>query len=226
MAALVELHDIVKRYEEVAGAPEVLKGVDIEVSAGASVAIVGPSGSGKSTILNIMGGLLPPTSGTVRFDGDDLLAMDTDALAAFRSRRVGFIFQSHHLLPQLSALENVLVPTLILDADAKAGAEERARGLLEDIGLSDRLDHRPAQLSGGECQRVAVVRALINRPSLVLADEPTGQLDKASGDQLAELLAGLNERQGVALVTVTHAERLAARMQHVLALEDGKLVRP
>ena len=222
--ALVELHDIVKRYDEVADAPEVLKGGHLEVSAGASVAIVGASGSGKSTILNIIGGLLPPTSGTVRFDGDDVLAMDADSLAALRSRRVGFVFQSHHLLPQLSALENVLVPTLVLNADGKAGAEGRARALLEDVGLSGREDHRPAQLSGGECQRVAIVRALINRPSLVLADEPTGQLDKASGAQLADLLAGLNERQGVGLVTVTHSEQLAARMQQVLTLEDGKLV--
>ncbi|MAB89318.1 MAG: hypothetical protein CMJ90_07665 [Planctomycetes bacterium] len=212
------------RYDRVSSAPEVLKGVDLEVAVGASLAIVGPSGSGKSTILNIVGGLLPPTSGAVRFDGADVLAMDADALAAFRSRSVGFIFQSHHLLPQLSALENVLVPTLVLDAQAKVGAEARARSLLEDVGLADRTDHRPAQLSGGECQRVAVVRALINQPRLVLADEPTGQLDKASGDQLADLLAGLNERQGVALVTVTHEERLAARMQEVLVLEDGKLV--
>ena len=212
------------RYDRVSSAPEVLKGVDLEVAVGASLAIVGPSGSGKSTILNIVGGLLPPTSGAVRFDGADVLAMDADALAAFRSRSVGFIFQSHHLLPQLSALENVLVPTLVLDAQAKVGAEARARSLLEDVGLADRTDHRPAQLSGGECQRVAVVRALINQPRLVLADEPTGQLDKASGDQLADLLAGLNERQGVALVTVIHEERLAARMQEVLVLEDGKLV--
>lgn len=222
--ALVELQDVVMRYDRVSSAPEVLKGVDLEVAVGASLAIVGPSGSGKSTILNIVGGLLPPTSGAVRFDGADVLAMDADALAAFRSRSVGFIFQSHHLLPQLSALENVLVPTLVLDAQAKVGAEARARSLLEDVGLADRTDHRPAQLSGGECQRVAVVRALINQPRLVLADEPTGQLDKASGDQLADLLAGLNERQGVALVTVTHEERLAARMQEVLVLEDGKLV--
>ncbi|MEE2711852.1 MAG: ABC transporter ATP-binding protein [Planctomycetota bacterium] len=222
--ALVELQDVVMRYDRVSSAPEVLKGVDLEIAVGASLAIVGPSGSGKSTILNIVGGLLPPTSGAVRFDGADVLAMDADALAAFRSRSVGFIFQSHHLLPQLSALENVLVPTLVLDAQAKVGAEARARSLLEDVGLADRTDHRPAQLSGGECQRVAVVRALINQPRLVLADEPTGQLDKASGDQLADLLAGLNERQGVALVTVTHEERLAARMQEVLVLEDGKLV--
>ncbi len=224
MAGRVELQAIVKRYDEVAGAPEVLNGLDLEVSAGSSVAIVGPSGSGKSTILNIMGGLLAPSAGSVQVDGADPYAMSPDALAAWRNQRVGFIFQAHHLLPQLSALENALVPTLVADDLAGGEAEARARELLAEVGLSERADHRPGQLSGGECQRVAVVRALINQPALVLADEPTGQLDEAAGDQLADLLAGLNERQGVTIVTVTHSRRLASRMERVLAVEHKKLV--
>lgn len=221
--ALVELKGIVKSFGEVAGGAEVLTGVDLEVQAGESVAIVGESGSGKSTILNIIGGLLPPTSGQVLFDGQDLATMSADELARFRNTCVGYVFQSHHLLPQCTALENVLVPTLVADAGTREGAEDRARALLDEVGLLNRLSHRPAQLSGGECQRVAVVRALVNEPSLLLADEPTGQLDAKSSDQLGDLLGNLNASRGVALLTVTHSERLAARMQRVLLLQDGKL---
>jgi ABC-type lipoprotein export system ATPase subunit len=225
-APLVELKEVRKRFEalESSDTPEILRGIDLVIEAGQSLAIVGPSGSGKSTLLNIMGGLLPPTTGQVLFDGSDLTGMSADELAALRNRSIGFVFQSHHLLPQLSALENVLVPTL---AEGSRGRRhevaERGRGLLERVGLGERLAHRPGQLSGGECQRVAVVRALINGPRLLLADEPTGSLDARASEDLGELLGRLNEEESVALVTVTHSETLAARMQEILELRDGRL---
>lgn len=217
---LVELSRLTKRFESI----EVLSEIDFAVGTGETVAVVGPSGSGKSTLLNILGGLLPPTSGTVSFDGSDLAAKSANELAAFRNREIGFVFQAHHLLPQCTALENVLIPTLVGgDRTRRDQAAERAQALLADIGLGDRIDHRPARLSGGECQRVAVVRALINKPRLLLADEPTGSLDARAADNLGELLCQLNERESVALVTVTHSEKLAERMQRVFELRDGKL---
>ena len=200
---------------------EVLQDATLQVLRGASVAITGPSGSGKSTLLNILGTLDRPDSGRVTLDGQDLLALGERQLAAVRNRRIGFVFQLHHLLPQLSVLENVLVPTLVVGAPE---AEERARRLLDRVGLSHRLDHRPAQLSGGECQRVAVVRALVNRPKLLLADEPTGSLDRSGAENLAELLVELNREEGTALVVVTHSVPLARRMDRVLDLRDGRLV--
>jgi lipoprotein-releasing system ATP-binding protein len=213
---LVELTDVTRRYDSPAGAetPAVLDGVNLRVAAGASVAVVGPSGSGKSTLLNIMGTLDRPTSGQVR--------LAEKALAEVRNRQIGFVFQLHHLLGQCTALENVLVPTLAAGAP-RQGAEPRARGLLERVGLGRRMDYRPGQLSGGERQRVAVVRALINRPQLLLADEPTGSLDRAASDELATLLVELNREQGVTIVLVTHAERVASRMGKVLRLTEGRL---
>jgi ABC-type lipoprotein export system ATPase subunit len=203
---------------------DVLRAVDLDVGRGESVAIVGPSGSGKSTLLNIIGGLATPTAGQVCFDAADLHALSADALAAFRNREMGYVFQAHHLLPQCTALENVLVPTLIdPDRARRAAAVERGEALLELVGLGARIGHRPSRLSGGECQRVAVVRALINRPRLLLADEPTGSLDAASSDLLGELLIELNQREAVALITVTHSTRLAARMQHTYELREGRL---
>jgi predicted ABC-type transport system involved in lysophospholipase L1 biosynthesis ATPase subunit len=228
---LLELIDVTRRYESVDGAdapgPEVLRGITMTVARGEAVAIVGPSGSGKSTLLNVIGALDPPTSGTVRLDGVDYAGMSPDAIASLRNERIGFVFQSHHLLPQCTALENVLVPTLVRrDASARAGAVERGRRLLDHVGLGDRLDHRPGQLSGGECQRVAVVRALINEPALLLADEPTGSLDHAGAERLGALLAALNDEQGVTLVTVTHSAALAGRMGRTLTLSDGRLGPP
>ena len=225
-APLVEVKGLVKRFEalEVADAPDVLRGIDLEIREGESIAVVGPSGSGKSTLLNVIGALLPPTAGRVLFEGADLGAMSADQLASLRNRKIGYIFQAHHLLPQCTALENVLIPTLVLgDKVQRLEAVERARSLLRDVGLGERLSHRPAQLSGGECQRVAVVRALINRPQLLLADEPTGSLDARAADQLGKILCELNEKESVALVTVTHSEPLAARMQRGYALIDGRL---
>ncbi|MHC5070916.1 MAG: ABC transporter ATP-binding protein, partial [Planctomycetota bacterium] len=184
-APLAELRGVARRFADV----DVLRDIDLEIQAGESVAIVGPSGSGKSTLLNILGGLLPPSTGMVVFEGGDLAAMGADELAVFRNEKIGYVFQDHHLLPQCTALENVLVPTLVrTDAARRSAAVERARRLLDEVGLGARTDHRPAQLSGGECQRVAVVRALINDPRLLLADEPTGSLDAEATEQIGQLL--------------------------------------
>ncbi len=218
----VELQNVTRRFGAVGdgSGPEVLRGVSLELAAGEAVSIVGPSGSGKSTLLNLIGALDQPTSGRVLLEGEDLGRMSPDELASLRGEKIGFVFQSHHLLPQCSALENVLVPTLVRrDRDALP----RALELLERVGLQSRVHHRPALLSVGECQRVALVRALINRPRLILADEPTGSLDAASGRDLAELLCELNRGEGVTLVVVTHSEPLAQRMDRVLELADGRL---
>ena len=226
MTALVELHGLSKRYEASGAAtgPEVLRGIDLQIQQGESLAIVGPSGCGKSTLLNIIGGLMPPSAGQVLFCGTDLAGLDATQLAALRNQDIGFVFQSHHLLPQCTALENVLIPTLVQRNRAlRHAARARAEALLADMGLDDRHGHRPAQLSGGECQRVAVARALINEPRLVLADEPTGSLDARAVEQLADLLCELNAQAGVALVAFTHAEHLAGRMQRTYRLHDGEL---
>src|SRR5438034_2536968 len=223
---LLKLIDASKRYESPTGAEAVpvLREVTLEIQRGESVAIVGPSGSGKSTLLNIMGTLDRPSSGQVLLDGQELSRLDDIQLAAVRNREIGFIFQSHHLLPQCTVLENVLVPTLAnKDAALRKGAGERANRLLDKVGLGARLTHRPGQLSGGERQRVAVVRALINQPKLLLADEPTGALDRASAQNLADLLVQLNREEGVTLVVVTHALDLARRMGRVLELREGRL---
>jgi lipoprotein-releasing system ATP-binding protein len=223
MTPLVLLENVTKRYEAPGGsaAAPVLEDVTLAVAAGESIAIVGPSGSGKSTLLNIIGTLDRPTGGRVVLDGRDLAELDDAALAAVRNRRIGFVFQLHHLLPQCTAMENVLIPTLA--GGPTDGAEDQARRLLERVGLADRLDYRPGQLSGGERQRVAVARALINRPALLLADEPTGSLDRAASESLADLLAELNREEGVTLIVVTHSPALAARMGRMLELKDGHL---
>lgn len=224
---LLELQGVGKRFESAGGgaALEILKEVTLSVEAGESLAVVGPSGSGKSTLLNIIGALDRSSAGRVVFEGCDLAALDDDALAELRSRSIGFIFQAHHLLPQCTVLENVLVPTLVLrDAELKASAEARARELLLRVGLSERIAHHPGQLSGGERQRVAVVRALINRPKLLLADEPTGALDADTAAKLGELLVELNRDLGVTLITVTHAAGLAECMGRRLELRGGTLV--
>jgi len=200
---------------------DVLRDINLAMAQGESLAIVGPSGCGKSTLLNIIGTLDRPSSGSVRILGRDVSGLDGKALARARNEQIGFVFQLHHLLPQCSVLENVLVPAVV--AGGGDAVVERARGLLDKVGLSDRLDHRPAELSGGECQRVAVVRALINAPCLLLADEPTGSLDRRGSDQLAELLSLLNRDEGVTLVMVTHAPSVAERMARVLELRDGVL---
>jgi len=224
-SVLLKLIEISKRFDAVQSAEhvQVLDRITLEIARAESLAITGPSGSGKSTVLNIIGTLDRPTSGQVLLDGRDLSQLDDLELAAVRNQQIGFVFQSHYLLPQCTVLENVLVPTLASKAASRNGAEGRARSLLERVGLGARLQHRPGQLSGGERQRAAVVRALINQPKLLLADEPTGALDRASAHELAELLVALNREQGVTLVVVTHALELARRMGRVLELRDGRL---
>lgn len=221
---LLDVRGVTKQYAAGDGSPtDVLKGVSLSVVGGETVAIMGPSGCGKSTLLNIIGTLDRPTGGNVLLDGRDLASLDDEAVSTVRNSEIGFVFQLHHLLPQCSVLENVLVPTLVAKSRDGRTALERAGRLLERVGLSDRLDHRPGQLSGGERQRVAVVRALINRPALLLADEPTGSLDRHAADDLCSLLGEFNTEEGVAVVMVTHAERLAATMQTVYELNDGRL---
>ena len=227
MSSFLKLENVSKAFESVLDAPpvSVLRGISFEVEKGQSAAIAGPSGSGKSTLLNIIGALDRPTSGRVLLEDVDLSTLDEKALADFRNRRLGFVFQAHHLLPQCTALENVLIPTLVFPKGAaRAEAPERARRLLTRVGLGARLDHRPGQLSGGERQRVAVVRALINQPALLLADEPTGALDRAAAEALARLLLELNREEKVTLLVVTHAPDLAAQMQRAFQLHDGQLV--
>ncbi|MFC1715404.1 ABC transporter ATP-binding protein [Candidatus Poribacteria bacterium] len=223
---LLELIDIAKRYDvpdEVDG-HYILKDVTLRVESGESVAITGPSGSGKSTLLNIIGALDRPTSGRVLLEDRDLSQLNDKELAMIRNRQIGFIFQLHHLLPQYTALENVLVPTLASTSrSAGDDTEAKARHLLGRVGLEHRLSYRPGRLSGGERQRVAVVRALINSPKLLLADEPTGALDRAAADDLTQLLVELNSEEGVTLILVTHALDLAERMARILALRDGML---
>ena len=203
----------------------VLDDINLEVSEGQSVAIVGPSGSGKSTLLHIIGALDRPTAGRVIFDETDIAELDDGQLAKIRNEQIGFVFQLHHLLPQCTVLENVLIPTLAGEkTTSRKVFEERAAGLLERVGLGDWLYHRPAEISAGQRQRTAVVRALINKPKLLLADEPTGSLDAETSETIAELLVELNKSENVTLIVVTHSNRLAEHMGQVLAIEKGKLV--
>ena len=223
---MIELVDVTKTYGEPGegGAVRVLNGVTLTIQAGRSAVIVGPSGCGKSTLLNIIGGLDHPTSGRVLLDERDLGTLDDDALAEIRRREIGFVFQLHHLLPQCTVLENVLIPTLAeRDGSSPRDLRERARSLLDRVGLGDRIKHRPGELSGGQRQRVAVARALINRPRVLLADEPTGSLDEGTSQSIADLLAELNRDEDVTLVVVTHSRPLAERIGNVLELHGGAL---
>ena len=229
-APLLQLKEVTKRYAASGGADgvSVLAGVTLELASGETLAIVGPSGSGKSTLLQIIGTLDRATSGEVLLDGKNLAGLDDQQLAEVRNRQLGFVFQSHYLLPQCTVIENVLVPTLPgAKSEIRNPKSEiptaRAERLLKRVGLGERLNHRPGQLSGGERQRVAVVRALINQPQLLLADEPTGALDHASATSLGQLLVELNQEEGVTLIVVTHALDLAKCMGRVLELCDGKL---
>ncbi|MGE3316671.1 MAG: ABC transporter ATP-binding protein [Planctomycetaceae bacterium] len=214
---------LTKEFPTAAGALSILRGVDLSMTRGDALAITGPSGSGKSTFLYIVGTLDTPTSGTVRILGRDPFAASAAELAAFRRDSIGFIFQDHHLLPQCTVLENVLVPT-ISGSGAGPAQEERARKLLDRVGLGGRLSHRPAQLSGGERQRVAVCRALINKPVLLLADEPTGNLDQETAAGIGTLLLELNREEETILICVTHSAELAGRFARHLRLSEGTLV--
>jgi lipoprotein-releasing system ATP-binding protein len=200
----------------------VLRDASFELAPGGNVAIVGPSGSGKSTLLHVIGTLDQPTSGTVKLDGQDPFGLDEPQLASFRNHNIGFVFQDHHLLPQLSVLENVLIPT-VADGGADRQTVQRASDLVERVGLGERMDHRPAELSGGERQRVGVARALIRQPKLVLADEPTGNLDHPNAMAIGKLLVDLQQQENAMLVVVTHSSDLAALLQRQLRLADGVL---
>jgi lipoprotein-releasing system ATP-binding protein len=214
-----------KDYPTRSGALTVLRDVDLHLERGEAVAIMGPSGSGKSTLLHILGTLDTPSRGRVRLEDLDPFTLPEPALADFRNRHVGFVFQDHHLLPQCSVLENVLVPTFVARAD-RDSVTAWARQLLARVGLAERLDHLPAELSGGEKQRVAVARALIHRPALLLADEPTGNLDRRTAEAVGSLLLELHREQGNILVVVTHSLELAETFPRVLAMDDGTLRRP
>lgn len=223
-APALNASSITKAYPGVDGGPDVqvLTGIDLVLQRGTSASIVGPSGCGKTTLLNLFGTLDTPTSGDLRIDGQDATTLSENQLAALRAGRIGFVFQEHHLLPQCSAIENVLLPTLAAGIDGR-GSEARAAELLDRVGLSDRAHHRPDALSGGQRQRVAIVRALINRPALLLVDEPTGALDEPTADRMMDLLVELNAEANTAMLMVTHAPKLAARLDRTLRLENGRL---
>jgi lipoprotein-releasing system ATP-binding protein len=212
-----------KAYATRSGPLAVLSGITLNLADGEALAVMGPSGSGKSTLLNILGTLEEPSSGTVLVDGRNPFALPEPELAAFRNRHIGFVFQDHHLLPQCSVLENVLVPTLVAAEGDQAGFEAEARRLLDRVGLSGRLDHRPAELSGGERQRAAIARALIRKPRLLLADEPTGNLDRKTAHGVGELLTDLYRQEGATLVVVTHSPDLARLFPRRAEMTDGRL---
>lgn len=203
---------------------EVLKGVDIEVTKGEIVSIVGPSGAGKTTLLQILGTLDRPDNGEIEVDGINFSQLSEKELAVFRNRHIGFIFQFHQLLPEFTALENVMIPALIAGIDAKA-ASQKSKELIDYLGLTNRLGHKPSELSGGEKQRIAVARALINQPSLILADEPSGSLDSKNRDELHRLLFDLRDKFGLTLVIVTHDKELALLSDRVIEMKDGKIIK-
>jgi lipoprotein-releasing system ATP-binding protein len=215
--------NIVKEYPTPGESLRVLNGVSFSMRRGENLAILGPSGSGKSTLLSILGTLEPPTGGGVRLAGDNPFALDEVALAAFRRNNIGFVFQDHHLLPQCNVLQNVLIPFLA-DGAASRDDQDRAKELLGRVGLAERLAHRPAELSGGERQRVAIARALVRGPILLLADEPTGNLDRATARSIGELLLELQAERNAILVVVTHSASLAASLERRMELDAGRLV--
>tara|TARA_Y100000296_G_scaffold33491_1_gene38767 strand:+ start:586 stop:1296 length:711 start_codon:yes stop_codon:yes gene_type:complete len=216
--------NINKTYQDGSNATPVLHDVSLSIKAGEHVAILGSSGSGKSTLLHILGGLDKPSSGEVEFNGKSLGKLSGNALAKLRNDEMGFIYQFHHLLGEFTALENVAMPLRIRGRSIKE-AHTKAKAMLEEVGLSHRTDHLPSTMSGGERQRVAIARALVTEPSVVLADEPTGNLDDSTGEQIYKLLTSLSEKKGTAFVVVTHDIALAAKMDRVLKIKDGRLVR-
>ena len=220
---MIELRGVSKSVPSGSGILTILHPLDLTIAAGEVVAITGASGSGKSTLLGLIAGLDSPTTGHISIEGTDITTLDEDRLARLRGRRIGFVFQFFHLLPSLTALENILVP---MEIAGVAGARARAAALLDEVGLSARGHHYPSQLSGGEQQRVAIARALSNDPPILLADEPTGNLDSATGHQIIELLLGVNRSRGTTLVLVTHDPELAAMARTSIALRDGRVVAP
>ncbi|WP_437610814.1 lipoprotein-releasing ABC transporter ATP-binding protein LolD [Erwinia sp. V71] len=219
---LLQCHELCKCYQEGSVQTDVLRNVSFSIEQGEMMAIVGSSGSGKSTLMHLLGGLDSPTSGEVVFDGQSLNKLSSSAKAELRNRELGFIYQFHHLLPDFTALENVAMP-LLIGKISKAQAQDRAREMLSAVGLEKRAAHRPSELSGGERQRVAIARALVNQPRLVLADEPTGNLDARNADAIFDLLGELNVRQGTAFLVVTHDLHLAKRLKRQMEMRDGQL---
>ncbi len=217
---MIELRDVHVTLDSGAGPVKILRGINLEVAAGSSVSVVGPSGSGKSTLLAVIGGIEQPTAGSVRVDGEDLGALGEDRLARFRGREIGILFQSFHLIPTMTAQENVAVP---LELAGVRDAFGRAAQRLEEVGLGHRAEHYPGQLSGGEQQRVALARALANEPKLLLADEPTGNLDQATGQEIVELVFRVQRERGMTLLLITHEPALAARCTRRLAMADGRI---
>jgi putative ABC transport system ATP-binding protein len=220
---ILEASGITKTIDTGTHRVEILRGVDLELPAGQFIAIMGASGSGKSTLLGLLAGLDTPTAGKVIIDGVDITGLNEDALALVRGRKIGFVFQSYQLIPTLSAEENVLLPYELSGGDVAAGLT-RARELLTNVGLADRMDHYPVQLSGGEQQRVALARAFMCKPPILMADEPTGNLDSVNGAHVLELLISLNQREGTTLVLVTHDRSLASRADRIVTLSDGQVV--
>jgi len=223
MSVEILVQDVWKSFPRDGDRVEVLKGISLRIQPGELVAMVGPSGVGKSTLLHLLGALERPTSGEVRYGETALSGLSDAALAAFRNRQVGFVFQFHHLLPEFTALENAMLP-LLIRRQATAEARDRALALLEQVGLADRLRHRPGELSGGEQQRVALARALVGEPAVLLADEPTGNLDSKTGEEVFELLRQMNQTRGLTCVCVTHNEALASRSDRILRMLDGRMV--
>jgi lipoprotein-releasing system ATP-binding protein len=221
----LELVEISKEFPTRGEPLQVLEGVNLQVAQGDNLAIVGPSGCGKSTLLHILGTLDAPTSGSMRLGEVDPFELDEKALARFRNQNIGFIFQDHHLLPQLSVLENVLIPA-IAEGRPDQDCVQRAHELIERVGLADRIEHRPAELSGGERERVAVARSLIHQPTLLLADEPTGNLDQTNARQIGDLLLEIQQQEKMMLIVVTHSMELAGKIDRQMRLDDGKLVDP
>ena len=219
---LLEIRDVHKSYDDGTGRVEVLKGIELEINAGEIVFVMGPSGVGKSTLLNLIGTLDQPTRGEILIDGNETARLKERALSRFRNDNFGFIFQFHHLLPDFTAMENVMMPHLIRGGNMAEGGE-RAAQLLTDVGLGERLTHRPNQLSGGEQQRVAIARALMNQPRLILADEPTGDLDRANSRSLFDLIRRLNDQFGQTFIIVSHDEMLASEANNIVHLADGKV---
>jgi len=220
---MIEVKNLKKSFASGRGQVDVLEGIDLTIRENERVAIVGASGAGKTTLMHIIGGLDHPTSGTVLFEGKDIFTLRGPALDSFRNRAIGFVFQFHQLLPEFSALENVMMPALIARQDHREAAT-RAEGLLEEVGLGHRLTHKPGELSGGEQQRVAIARALIMSPRLLLADEPTGNLDSGTSDEIYRLLHYLHQTRGLTMAIVTHSENLAKRLDRIVHMADGRFL--